>query len=338
MGIDAARGLAVLGMFAAHVGFAGDDFWSGTGWLAAANGRSAAMFALLAGVSMALMSGGEQPAAGDAARAARRRIAVRAGAVAALGYSLVALGTPIAIILPAYAVMFLLALPFLTLRPLVVASAAGGFALLGPVLVAAAGGRGTGLGVDPVGILLTGYYPAAVWMAYVLAGLTLGRTSLRRAPVQARMVAGGTGLALLGYGVGSWVSATAPAELAERFSIAAHSDTTPEVLGNLGVAIAVLGLLMLAAATRPGRVALSSLAAVGAMALTVYTGQIVAIAIIGPAVVLEQTTNGTLIAFTVVTLVACTLWVRLLGRGPLERALRALTRAVVRDPTREAVS
>src|SRR5690606_11520134 len=54
-GLDLARGLAVLGMFVAHVGTAGNAYPpTEVGQLA--DGRSAALFALLAGVSVALLS------------------------------------------------------------------------------------------------------------------------------------------------------------------------------------------------------------------------------------------------------------------------------------------
>ena len=104
------------------------------------------------------------------------------------------------------------------------------------------------------------------------------------------------------------------------------------MLGNLGFAIALLGLFLLLTGSRTGRFVLAPVAATGALALTVYTAQIVAIALMGPTVVHEQTTNGTLLAFTLVTLVACTLWVRFFGRGPLERGMRALTSSAVPLP------
>jgi uncharacterized membrane protein YeiB len=338
VGVDAVRGLAVLGMFAAHVGYAQDDFWTSTGWLAVADGRSAATFALLAGVSIALMSGGAEPTDPDTRSAIRRRLLVRAVVVAVIGYLLVALGTPIAVILPSYAVMFVLALPFLAVRPAGLLLGAGLVASTGPLLVRAAGGPALGTAVDLPGLLVTGYYPAAVWLAYVLVGLAVGRLPLRRASTQLVLLAVGGALALAGYGLGHVVARAAP-ELGPWFSIEPHADTTPEVVGNLGVTLVLLAAVLAAAQTRPGRVALTPLTATGAMALTVYTAQIVAIFLAGPEVVYDQTTNGTLLAFTVVTLVACTLWTRFVGRGPLERLMRAVSaptapRADVRDEAR----
>jgi len=63
-GVDVARGLAVLGMLTAHVGPGGpDDPWP---WSLAqvVDGRSAALFVLLSGVSVALISGGSSPVIG----------------------------------------------------------------------------------------------------------------------------------------------------------------------------------------------------------------------------------------------------------------------------------
>ncbi|MET9488204.1 heparan-alpha-glucosaminide N-acetyltransferase domain-containing protein [Nocardia sp. NPDC006630] len=64
--LDVARGLAVLGMIVAHVGVTRDLAWADPGsWLSIANGRSSILFATLAGMSLALMSGRERPPAGQ---------------------------------------------------------------------------------------------------------------------------------------------------------------------------------------------------------------------------------------------------------------------------------
>lgn len=336
VGVDAVRGLAVLGMFAAHVGYAEDRLWTPTGWLAVADGRSSATFAVLAGVSLGLLSRRSRSAGEDAERELRRRVVARAAVVALIGYVLVALGTPIAVILPAYALMFVLMVAFLRARTSILVLVAGGFALVGPAAVRAAGGKALGAPTDLEGLLLTGFYPAVVWLAYVLVGLAVGRRPLRAHRTRLLLVLLGPALALAGYGVAAVVARRVP-ELATWLSIEPHANTTAEVVGNLGVALTVLGLMLAAAETRLGRILLTPLAATGAMALTVYTAQIVAIAFAGRAVVYDQTTNGTLLAYTVVTLVVCTLWVRTVGRGPLERLMRAVADTVaVRHPENEA--
>lgn len=326
-----ARGLAVLGMFAAHVGYAGPDFWSGTGWLIVADGRSAALFAVLAGVSLALTTGGSGPVVDGAALAlARRRLAARAVLVGAIGYALVALDTPVAVILPSYAVMFLLALPALGASRAALAGGAVVVLLFLPSVLVA--WRAQPWPTSEITDLLgTGFYPALAWTGYVLAGMAAGRLPLDERRVQVRLLGIGAGLAALGYGLGAVGTRLVPAA-APILTIEPHADTTPEMVGNAGVALAVLGAALLATRRPGGRALLRPLAATGSMSLTVYAGQVVAIAVAGPAVVYEQRTNGTLVAFTLVTLAACTLWATFLGRGPLERVVRAASRALARPP------
>ncbi|MCJ7826897.1 MAG: DUF1624 domain-containing protein, partial [Demequinaceae bacterium] len=58
VGIDAVRGIAILGMFAAHVRPLTPQGTFEWGWLWVVDGRSAATFALLVGVSMTLLARG----------------------------------------------------------------------------------------------------------------------------------------------------------------------------------------------------------------------------------------------------------------------------------------
>ena len=117
-GIDAARGLALLAMMATHVLA---TFESGRrssrprGSGLAFSGRAAALFAVLAGVGLALSTGKQQPLQGPELWAARRGIALRALVIGAVGLSLGGLEVNIAIILVHYALLFLCVLPFLGL-------------------------------------------------------------------------------------------------------------------------------------------------------------------------------------------------------------------------------
>ena len=85
VGLDVARCLALVGMIATHTlmpPFPGEDrpVWH---WLA--SGRASALFAVLAGVSLALMSGGPRPVRGRERLATTTGLAVRALLIAALG-------------------------------------------------------------------------------------------------------------------------------------------------------------------------------------------------------------------------------------------------------------
>lgn len=341
VGVDIARGLAVIGMFVAHLGNTGPDGLHSPSWFVVADGRPSAMFAILAGVSIALFTGGRTVPRGPALTHGWLRIATRAGVVLVIGLLLEALGTPVAVILPSYAVTFLLVAPFIALRPWLVGVLAAVVAVVGPTLLAlllSARADGSAPVAAEVGdsylldLVLTGYYPALVWIAYMLLGLCVGRLDLRSPRVQGLLGLTGVGLALVGYGGGSYLQQTVVADselTAQLIRSDPHSDATLELLGNAGVTLAVLGALLavttLPPVARVARVLLQPLAATGAMALTAYSLHIVAIAVLGNDVVWYPESNAVLAWFVVVTLAVCTLWTRLVGRGPLEWVMRRLT-------------
>jgi uncharacterized membrane protein YeiB len=334
-GLDVARGIAVLGMFGAHLGDTGELGWSPDTWMALVDGRPSILFATLAGVSLALLSGGRTPATGRELARARTRILVRAAWVFAIGGVLELLDTDIAVILGVYAALFVLALPFLRWPPTRLLLTAGVVALAAPPLTLAVGQYATEL--DEEGnaftfLMFTGYYPAAVWLSFVLVGLAVGRSDLGAARVRAGLVVGGTGAAVLGY-LGGWVSTRQLAPGQDLDGIEAgfgtsgswdpawfagaqpHTSTTFEVVGSGGVAVAVIGVCLVVADLLPRLT--YPLASVGALALTVYSAQIVAIRVLAAG----DDDWGTWAAFTLTALVLTTIWRLQLGRGPLERLL-----------------
>ncbi|MDN4645472.1 heparan-alpha-glucosaminide N-acetyltransferase domain-containing protein [Arthrobacter sp. PsM3] len=221
-GIDAARGLALLGMMATHVfpTFESNAQLTPT-WVGLVfSGRASALFAVLAGIGLALSTGKQQPLQGPQLWAARRGIALRALVVGAVGLAIGGLEVNIAIILVHYAVLFLCVLPFLGLdvkRLLVLALgwvlAAPALAfLLRPWLLAAV--PTLQLGHNPQwgdlstpavllgDLFLTGYYPVLQWIAYLLIGLAIGRLALTSAAVPALLLAAGTVVAVLAKWLG----------------------------------------------------------------------------------------------------------------------------------------
>src|SRR6478609_636998 len=87
VGVDVARALALLGMMATHLlpGIEGTHVpWTQQ----VAGGRASALFAVLAGVSVALVSGRKMPVHGGERRAASVRLVVRALLIGALGLAL----------------------------------------------------------------------------------------------------------------------------------------------------------------------------------------------------------------------------------------------------------
>ncbi|MGP5047390.1 heparan-alpha-glucosaminide N-acetyltransferase domain-containing protein [Glutamicibacter ardleyensis] len=211
-GIDAARGIALMGMLAIHVmPQFNDDFEPTLVWQVA-SGTSAALFALLAGVGLSLGSKSATQSAAQLA-GARASLAARAGFILGLGLVLGLIDIPAFVILSYYAVMFALAIPLLRLKATSLAFASLGFATVGSIFTWLISPSLPGLdGIDPSlstlfaepgatlsSLLFTGAYPAVPWMSFVCAGMALGKLDLRSRDLQLRM--GLTGLVLW---LGSW--------------------------------------------------------------------------------------------------------------------------------------
>lgn len=332
-GVDLARGLAVVGMLTAHL-FAIEvrfDWGDPASWIAIAEGRSSILFATLAGVSIGLMTGGRTPVAGADLITARLRIAVRAAVLWVIGIVLILTGVPVYVILPAYALLFLLSLPLLSLRARTLYLVAAGLGIVMPFVQVWLNGLDfwtTGEG-DEIGRLIGWHYPFPVWIAFVVAGLAVARSGIRRLAVQLWVLGVGTGLAVCGYGLGELAPGAAP------WTSEAHSSGLFEVVGSGGFALAVLAACLLVCRTAVVWIVLP-LRAVGAMPLTAYAGQLVAWAIIATTVLGRP---GDLTGFralepfwpmTLVLLATCTLWALVIGRGPLEWLLDRSARLVTR--------
>ena len=110
----------------------------------------------------------------------------------------------------------------------------------------------------------------------------------------------------------------------EWASLAAHSNTAFELVGNAGVALFVIGACLLA--IRPSRWAFPVLA-FGSMSLTMYTAHILVIAIVGNAMVWEPS-NAAFVSMTVALIAAAAIWRAAVGAGPLERGLTRISGTV----------
>lgn len=208
-GLDIARALAIFGMFYAHVAPYHAEAPGIRGiLLAIPDGRSSILFALLAGVSLSILTGRNAPYTGEQMRTTRLRIFARAATLLVIAGVLSVLGTPIAIILAFYAAWFVAALPFTRLpaKPLLIIAAT--WAIIGPTLLPLitwtmenlylwASGDSNGFVIDT---FLTGTYPGLTYMAYVIAGMGIGRLDITARRVQGWLFAAGCALALVGYG------------------------------------------------------------------------------------------------------------------------------------------
>lgn len=367
-------------MYSAHVG---PDVTVGgsVGFLLeTARGRSSALFAVLAGFSLIIITGRLRPRTGRAGRQAAVRIVLRAVVLVVLGYALTALDTEVEVILSFYGLLFLAVLPLYRLRAATLALIAASGALILPQLlyvlrrsieegtwadaVVQADPLARISGTDGVvELLFTGEYPVLTWAPFLIAGMAVARLDLTRPAIRARLALTGGALAVLGYG-GSWLalhlvphalttiaSATGGGSassawwsdtvgrpeggtpLAWLLVAAPHSQTTFSVLGNTGVALAVVAACLTVADRMPGAArSARPVSAVGTMALTVYVLHIVALWLLSDVLhvtlVEDETMAGlpVLLGFIGAAMLLATVWTHHFRRGPLEYLLHAATR------------
>ena len=363
LGVDAARAIALVGMFATHIlplqGAGNAPTLTGL----VADGRSSALFAVLAGVGVSLSTGGpRRPPDARAHLAAAAGLLVRGLLVGLLGLWLVRFDAPVAVILAYYGLLFVVAAPLLRLPAWVLAAGAVVSCVLAPVLshllrADRPPGPGPQAGLsalaEPGQLLvtlgLTGYYPVLPWTAYLLTGMAVGRVDLRRVPVAAGLLVGGTGLAVAAVAGSAWLlgprggaAALGAAALAKRnygttptdtwwwLAIAApHSGTPFDLAHTTGTALAVLGAMLLLA--RLARPLVWVPAAVGAIPLTLYTLHVLLLSGYSGENEPQQVLVG-LWAAHVAGAVLLGVLLRLLGRrGPLEAVVSWAGRTVRRS-------
>ncbi|WMD06768.1 DUF418 domain-containing protein [Streptomyces sp. FXY-T5] len=355
IGLDLARGLAVFGMYAVHVGPAPAQGGVIGFLMELAQGRSSALFAVLAGFAVALITGRRTPKTGLAGRQAVAKVLIRAVILLALGTALTMTGTPVVPILAFYGLFFLLVLPLYRLGAKPLALVAAGWALVGPQLLYAlkpvVGGRvflSYGQADGPVSLFFTGGYPALTWVPFVIAGMAVARCDLTATAVRIRLALTGVALAVIGYG-GSWlavrlvpgaaeavrkaeegsgmssVSSVSPDSVgifgdtpAGMLASAPHSEATLSIMAATGMAILVITACLAVMDAFPGLRRLAKpVIAVGSMSLTAYVYHIVAIWLLDA----EQSAVPPLYVLlgliASITLLA-TLWSRFFQRGPLE--------------------
>ncbi len=301
IGLDVARCLALFGMVATHVlqeRTPEGDLAFGQ-WLA--GGRASALFAVLAGVSLALMTGGRQPVHGQERVRRSLGLAARALLIALLGLVLGGVDSGLAVILTYYGVLFLLGLPFAGLGARTLGLLAAGWVLLGPVVSHLVRPSLPGPGVesptfgqlaDPwqlaTELLFTGYYPTVPWLAYLLAGMALGRADLRNPRLLAVLGIGGLTLAVTAtvvshaltdpflreqFATGMYGTTPTGGDWSWLLYVSPHSGTPFDFAQTIGSAFAVIAgcLLLERVLPEPGVVFLAVLFGAGAMTLSLYS-------------------------------------------------------------------
>jgi len=368
VGVDVARGLALLGMMAVHVVDELDSRGNPTLATEVAAGRASTLFVMLAGVGLALLSGGQRPAEGRARTAIAAGIAVRALLIGAIGLLLGDLfgqSTQVEVILPYYGLLFLIAIPLLGLRPRTLAWIAVAVVAVAPVVIlwivadvgAAeldAGGNVTfaTLFEDPGGLLsallVTGSYPVLAFLAYLCAGIAIGRLNLSSSRLAAGLLGGGLVMAIgaqlvssmLLFQLGGMQELVDLEEVGSRGEAvnqllwdpqpvgswwylavsAPHSSTPIDLLHTLGSAMAVLGAALLLCRIRVIARLLRPLAAAGSMTLTLYCAHLL---VLSTGLFADQQLP-LYVLMVVAALAFGYFWQRKMGQGPLERLVAAI--------------
>jgi uncharacterized membrane protein YeiB len=231
------RALAVLGMIYMHV--------SPTGWLTAAPfadkpellawieqaiaGRAMSLFVLMAGISVALMTGGPTPLEGGRLKTARQRLAIRAAVLLLISLLVDQFSGLNLSILEFYSLWLLLLIPLLRLRPKTLLTGAVVTGVILPVFCFVVLNYGSTWAISPMNsgvrpavglmlllqpqdwlaklqqLLIGGGFQTPYAIPLLLAGLAIGRLDLRSHTVRRSLAASGALLVVVGYLV-SWIA------------------------------------------------------------------------------------------------------------------------------------
>src|SRR5665648_423207 len=204
---------------------------------------------------------------------------------------MIALNTPVIVILPTYTLLFAVMAAVLhwSQRRLLITAAV--VLAVAPPLVLLAHDHIYSSSTYPiqlVDITVGHFYPAGIWIACLLVGLAVGRMDLREPETPRRLIVWGGIAAVTGLGTNAIAMRTIDLSHTLRRALLTsepHSSSAVELVANIGVVLVVLGLCLIAAERFPR--AVSPVAATGALALTSYCGHLIAISAMGPEVVFE---------------------------------------------------
>ena len=340
LALDAVRGLAVIGMFIQHFAL--------QPWSNFVSGNTMILFILCSGISYSLMARGMQER-GTAQSVFRARVLARALFIDFIGYVILMLNGPFGVVLQAYAMLFLLALPLArcTTEVLIGISIAS-FLICPPIMLI---GMSLFEGAAMLSDLAGGPLSGAAWLPVFVTGMAIGRLDLHERKTALKLAGIGAAVALpvklfsvfllprLYQLVWDWLSllaagAATPDEYAPwplnttsplwqmLFVDAPQGGSAFELLIGTGGSMVLLGLALLleqkcAPLYRP-------FANIGKAALTLYSAQfllawVLMLGGLDPSS-LAQFPGGELVVIAV-TLVAGWLLARR-KNGPLEAAIR----------------
>lgn len=343
--LDAARGLAVIGMYLQHFG-------QGEKIGAIVSGNTTLLFVLCGGISYSIMAQRMKDREAEMT-SFRARMLARAVFIDVIGYLLIMLNTGFGVILPAYAAMFVLALFLVHRSTRVLVTTSVALTVVAPPLMI------LGMSLLSKAYLLSdiagGPMSALALAPAFVTGMAIGRLELTKIRTALSLVVGGIAMFVSGKileafvlpelrtSFEAWLVSIqgAVVEQPDPYAIwplnvelplwhmllysAPHTATTFQTLIGLGLGILVLGLVCLV--PKKTSSVLMPLAAVGRVALTMYTVQFIVIWCLKIAGI-ENGLEG--IPFSDLLVLAVTLvtgWlIAALPTGPLESLMRYFDR------------
>lgn len=334
LGIDVARAVAIVGMAAVHFSFQGAEAADGqVAALPTAPRNVAILFVIVAGMGVTLL---------DRSRSASRprtraRLLWRSAVFLPLGLALQVLDHGLAVILQDFALLFLVGAAAIALSDRALLALSGALLVLGPavhvtaetLLTGVTFGEPPGLTDPPLAIagdlLLTGVYPLVIFAGPFLLGMWIARFDVTDTLVQARLLAVGAvlglGLAWAGLVLSALIPAGAPTWLQLAITTEPLSHSFIWLWQVTAASVAALGACLVIGDALPRVV--TPLAAMGQLAMTVYVGHLLLIAVDPETFRVADVTGVGLrvAAFTVISAAFATVWRLRFRRGPLEALL-----------------
>ena len=353
-GYDVARALAVFGMvivnFKTTMGAERLGPEKLVGLLNLLDGRAAALFVVLAGIGISLLTRRALQTGDRMMLAAHRRSLLRRALVLfAVGLAYWPLWP--ADILHFYGVYIVVAVVFLSRAKRYLVVAATGFVLVSfSMLLLLDYDRGINWATldyqgfwTPAGffrnLFFNGFHPVFPWTGFMLAGMFIGRFNLSVRVNQLRLLSGGLTLVLLAELGSCWLSgevwalATTAKELEDLLAVVDTAPMPPTplyMLAGTGWAAIIVAACIALSQTFPRAGWLQPLVVTGQLALTLYVAHVVVgmgmLELIGR--IENQTATFALVAALVFCLsgVVFALWWRSrFAQGPLEVGLRRLS-------------
>ena len=286
VGLDIARSLAIIGMVVLHMA---SLVWHTKVIL---NGLPAALFAILAGVTLMII-------ARSFTVTTLLRILARGCIITLIGLALLPLGGEIQVVLVVIGITMML---LCWVPPL---HWAWKLILFAAATVAAT--------VKYAPLTLPQVYPLLAYIAYFFAGMLLYEIYIRKLRAAAQWAS--TAIAGIVAAIGFYFRFTTDIPGWLRFT--GHTGVVGEIVLSIAVAAVVLHLCLLAG--RAASKLVYPFAALGAMSLSIYILHVLTAYYWQSHIALHNTAWAC--AFIALFLVIATLWRRLIGKGPAEWAV-----------------